>query len=443
MLIRKCFVLGCALWWPAMAAIAAPMGLLDLYQKAKVEDPDFGAAYSSYQGGLKSRDVGRAGLLPSISASVSSTRTRYGLASPTVRWADYDFTARAKTIQLTQTIFDWEKISAYNEASARTAYAEATFAEARADLILRVAQGYFNYLLASDNVDLAEAQKKALAQQRVQAEKLHQSGVGTITDEEETKARHEISEAQLLTAISALDVRRRELAKMVGEAPVAIRRIDGMFEMAMPEPNLLATWLEAGASRNLKVLSQQVNLKVAEEQVSRAQAGHMPSLTLVASSQKSDEPNYFTTADEGKRVGLQLSIPLFEGGRTSALSEQAVYQKEKARNDLESAIRDSQIKVSQAFLGIVNGIAQVKALQQAVKSSETALKGMEVGQRTGFRTNTDVLNAQQQLFSAKRDLQRERYNYLLSRLQLNAAVGTLGDEDVELIDRLVSKATGK
>jgi outer membrane protein len=134
---------------------------------------------------------------------------------------------------------------------------------------------------------------------------------------------------------------------------------------------------------------------------------------------------------------LQLSIPLFEGGRVSALGEQAVFQKERARHELESARRESQIKTGQAFLGVVNGVNQVDALELAVKSSQTALKGMQVGQRTGLRTNTDVLNAQQQLFSVKRDLQRERYNYLLSRMQLAAAVGSLSEQDVELVDRLI------
>lgn len=439
MAIKKYIILGCSLWWPAMVALAAPVGLLELYQKAKMEDPDFGAAYASYRAGLKSRDVALAGLLPSISASVSSTRTNYGLATSTSRWSDYDFTARVKTIQFSQTIFDWEKIAAYNEGATRTLYAEAAFSEAKTDLVLRMAQGYFSYLLAIDNVDLAEAQKQALAQQRVQSGKLYQSGVGTITDVEETKARHEIAVAQLLTAISTLDVRRRELAKMVGVTPAEIRRISGQIALTPPEPVGIESWLETAAQQNLRVLSQRLNLKVAEAQVQRARAGHLPSLSLTASHQKSNDPSYFSTADEGTRIGLQLTIPLFEGGRVSALSEQAVYQKEKARNDLESAVRDSQIKTSQAFLGIVNGIAQVEALQQALKSSETALKGMEVGQRTGLRTNTDVLNAQQQLFSVKRDLQRERYNYLLSRMQLGAAVGALSDEDVELIDRLIGE----
>lgn len=429
--------------WPALSAIAAPFGFLDLYQQAKLEDPDFGAAYSNYQAGMKSVDIGRAGLLPSISANVSLTRNRYGLATTTSALRDYDFTSLTKSIQLTQSIFDWERISAYNESAARTAFAETTFAEAKTDLILRVAQGYFNYLLSYDNLDLAEAQKNTLARQRDQAARLHQSGVGTITDEEETKARHEIAEAQLQAAISALEVRQRELAKMVGVMPKDIRRIEGRVELAAPEPKVLATWLDAGTHQNLKVLSQQVNLKVFEAQVERARAGHLPNLSLVASYQKSSDPNYFSTEVDDKRVGVQLSVPLFEGGKISAQVDQALYQKDKAQHELESAIRDSQVKVSQAYLGVVNGIAQVTALEQAVKSSETALKGMEVAQRTGFRTNTDVLNAQQQLYSVKRDLQRERYNYLLSRLQLNAAVGTLSDDSVAIIDKLVSQATAQ
>jgi len=430
--------------WPALSAIAAPFGFLDLYRQAKVEDPDFGAAYSSYQAGMKNVDVGRAGLLPKVSASMSLTRDRYGIATTTSSLKkDYDFTSFTKSIELTQSIFDWEKISTYSEYAARSAYAEAVFAEAKTDLILRVAQIYFNCLLAYDNLDLAEAQKNALARQREQAERLHLSGVGTITDEEETKARHEIAVAQLQAAAGALEVQLRELAKVVGAIPKEIRRIERKFDLAQPEPKVLANWLDAASHQNLKVISQQMSLKVAEAQTERTRSGHLPNLSLVAIYQQANDPNYYSTEIDDKRVGLQLSIPIFEGGRVSALTEQAVYLQDKAQHELESAIRDSQVKVSQAYLGVVNGIAQVTALEQAVKSSETALKGMEVAQRTGFRTNTDVLNAQQQLYSVKRDLQRERYNYLLSRLQLNAAVGTLGDDSVVTIDKLVSQAAAQ
>lgn len=435
-LIASLFVL-----LPSINVAAAPTGLLDLYLKAKVEDPDFGAASSNYQAGLKNIDIGRAGLLPNVSASLSMTQNRYGIAgTASPKMTDYNFNSVTKSIQLSQSIFDWEKISAYNESAARTTYAEAAYAEAKTDLILRVAQAYFNYLLSYDNLDLANAQKNALARQSEQAAKLHQSGVGTVTDEEETRARHEIAEAQLQSATSALEVRWRELSKMVGLTSKDIRRIDGRFDLAAPEPKILNTWLEAGVQQNLKVLSQRVNLKVAEAQLERSRSGHLPNLSLVASYQQGTDANYFSSKTDDQRLGLQLNIPLYEGGKTSALTEQARYQKDKVAHDLESAIRDSQTKVSQAYLGVVNGIAQVLALEKAVKSSETALKGMEVAQRAGFRTNTDVLNAQQQLYSVKRDLQRERYNYLLSRLQLNAEVGTLSDDSVELIDKLIKES---
>ena len=437
--VKKYLLLGCALCWPVMAALAAPAGLLDLYQLAKAEDPDFAAAYAGYQGALKGREVGRAGLLPSVSASMSVSRVSSSQVVPArgTAWEHFDYIARQKTIQLSQTIFDWDRISAYNEASARALLAEATLAEARTDLVLRLAQGYFGYLLAIDNVDLAEAQKQALAQQREQADKLYQSGVGTITDVEETRAQHQVALAQYFAAISTIDTRRRELAKIVGVAPPDIRRVAGRIELAAPEPAALEPWLATAAQQNLRVLSKRMSLKVAQTQVERTRAGHLPSLSLQASRQIGDEPNNFTSRDASSRIGLQLSSPLFEGGRVSALGEQAVFQKERARHELESALRESQIKTGQAFLGVVNGVNQVAALELAVKSSQTALKGMQVGQRTGLRTNTDVLNAQQQLFSVKRDLQRERYNYLLSRMQLAAAVGTLSEQDVELVDRLI------
>lgn len=428
------------LFWPALSACAAPIGLLDLYHQATTEDPDFNAARYDYLAGLKNREIGLSGLLPNLSASVSETKVSEAVVTPTTKWKQYDFKSRTKTIQLTQTIFDWEKFAAYGESSNRALHAEAVFTEAKIDLALRVTESYFNLLLADDNLALAHAQKHALEQQRVQAEKLLQSGAGTITDVEETKARHQLSEAQLLTATSALDIKRRELAKLIGKMPDELIHVAGSIELASPEPRDLAPWLEAAAKQNPRVLSRQINLKIAESQLSRARAGHLPTLNLIASQSKADAPNYFSTTDDQKRIGLQLNIPIFEGGKVFAVSGQVFNLKEKAQSELESAVRDSQTKIAQSYLGVINGIAQIKALEQAVKSSETALKGMEVGQRTGYRTNTDVLNAQQQLFTARRDLQRERYSYLLNRLQLSGITGTLNEQDIAKIGQVISQA---
>lgn len=430
----------CALLYSGLAAHAAPAGLLELYRHATSEDPDFGAARSAYQAGLKSRDIGLSGLLPSLSANVSETKNRESVATPTTLWKQYDFKTRTKSIQLTQMIFDWEKIAAYGESENRALHAEASFAEAKVDLAQRVTEAYFNLLLADDNLTLARAQREALDLQRIQAEKLLQSGAGTITDVEETKARHQLAEAQLLTATSALDIKRLELAKLVGKVPVELHHITGSIELAYPEPRELTPWLEAAARQNPRVLSQQLNLKISESQLNRSRAGHLPTLNLVASQSKSTAPNYFTTSDDQTRIGLQLNIPLYEGGKVAAVNDQVFHLKEKAQSELESAVRDSQTKATQSYLGVINGIAQINALEQAVKSSATALKGMEVGQRTGFRTNTDVLNAQQQLFTARRDLQRERYSYLLNRLQLSGITGALGEQDIALIDRIISQA---
>ncbi len=434
-------MLTAVLLWPTVPAHAASMGLLELYHQASGEDSDFNAARSAYQAGLKNREIGLAPLLPSLSANISETKIKEGVATPNTRWKQYNFTSRARTIQLTQIIFDWEKFASYGELSNRALHAEAVFSEAKIDLALRITESYFNFLLADDNLALAQAQKQALEQQRIQAEKLQKSGAGTITDVEETKARYQLAEAQFLTATSTVDIKRRELAKLLGKMPGELRHLTGKIELTPPEPNELTPWLEAAARQNPRVLSQQINLKIVESQLDRARAGHMPTVNMIVSQSKGDAPNYFTTTDDQTRIGLQLNVPLFEGGKISAVSGQLFHLKEKAQNELESAVRDSQTKITQSYLGVINGIAQINALEQAVKSSETALKGMEVGQRTGFRTNTDVLNAQQQLYTARRDLQRERYTYLLNRLQLGAITGTLGEQDIRSVDQIISNAT--
>jgi len=414
------------------------LSLVRLYRLALQNDPDFASARASLQAGLQNRALGRAALLPSLSASIESTRNDYGLRTTTAPFTNYEYSSRVKTIRLTQSIFDLERIAAYGEASAKAELAEAVFAEAEKDLVLRVAQAYFNALLAQDNVELAEAQKLAIDAQRNQAEKLFKDRVSTITDVEETRARHQLAEAQHLVAKSTLEVRRRELAKLMGTNEFRLPPQGKSFPLAAPEPPEIDHWLTAAANQNLRVLSRRINLKIADLQIDRARAGHLPSLNLVASKQKGNHPGYSVLEDDATRVGLQLNIPIFEGGRVLAVTEQYIQEREKARQELEAALRDSDIKVSQAFLGVVNGLSQIKALEQAVKSSETVLKGMDIGQKVGLRTTTDVLNAQQQLFTARRDLQRERYTYLINRLTLEAEVGTLDAADVDFIDALLA-----
>ena len=354
-----------------------------------------------------------------------------------VNGKDFAYQPRSLSLRISQPLFDLERWAAYQEGDVRSARAEVVFADARQDLIQRLAGAYFNYFLANDTLELAQAQHAALGSQRVQVENLFKSGIAVLTDVEETKARQQLAQAQELSSQSALELRRKELGKIVGELPPRSLPARAVVPvLTPPEPGVMESWVDVARTQNLKVLAQRLAVDMAGHQLTRSRAPYLPTVSLVASRQRLDNPNYFTDKEATAEVGVQLSMNLFDGGGTTARMRQAVAQREKARQDLESLTRDAEIKASQAYLEIINGINQINALEQAVKSAETTLQGMEIGQKAGLRTNSDVLNAQQQLFSARRDLQKERYGYLINRLALQAAVGTLDEKEVEAIDRL-------
>ena len=212
-------------------------------------------------------------------------------------------------------------------------------------------------------------------------------------------------------------------------------------ELIPPQPATLEPWLEQAKAANLRVLALRLLVTISGYQLDRATASNYPTVSLVASRQQAKEPNYFGASEDTSQIGVQLQMNLFSGGSASAQKRQAESQREKVRQDLEGATRDAEIKTSQAFLEIVNGIATIRALEQAVKSAALAVEGNQAGQRAGLKTNSDVLNSQQQWFSVRRDLQKERFSYLINRLKLQAMVGSVSEADVIALDRLAHAGT--
>jgi outer membrane protein len=427
--------------------MADPPGLLGLYRLSQKQDPDFAAARAALEAGKEHQALGQAELLPKISATLDASAARFEqnisdsqadqrISSTQV--TTHNFTSKVGELRLTQPLFDLDRFAAYGSGKTQTELAGAVFVEAEQKLILRVAEAYFNYLLALDNLDIAKSQKEAVAAQEIQAANMFRIGVATITDVEETKARHQLAEAKEFAARNTLEVNRKELSKIIG--PFSFDKFQSVasFQLTRPVPDDMAAWIEAARKHNLQVQIQRHNVKLAEYQIDRARAGNYPRINLTASFQKGEEPNYFADRDETYKVGVQLSLPMYEGGRVSALNRQAVYRRNQAEHELEASLRTSEILVSKAFWGVVNGIAMITALEQAVKSCEMTVQGMAAGQRAGLRTNTDVLNAQQQLFETHRDLQRERYSYLFNMLSLKASTGSLAEDTIDAIDAMIN-----
>jgi outer membrane protein len=419
---------------------AAASGLADLLPLARENDADYRGARAALEAALTGRAVGLALLRPSISASFewgNSELQREFLngALP----LKYSANSKTVSLNLSQPVIDLEKWASYKEEDARAAYAELRFADSSIEIMVRLSRTYFDALLAEDSLTLAIAQKEALVAQRIDVEHLFKAGMATVTDVEETRARELQAEAGVNEATYALQLRKGELARIVGKLPADGLHPIGRIATALPDPDRLEPWLDAAMEANTKVLSAQKVVEFTGFGAERARAGHYPSLNLIANATRTRDPNYYTSLEDSSAIALRLSIPLYQGGRTTALGDRAAAVRGQAEAELEGARREARLKVTEAFLGVGNTAAKIRALEQSLRSAETALVGLQVGRKTGLRTNTDVLNGQQQVFSVRRDLQKERYNYLLSRIQLKASAGRLTDDDLQAVDRIAQQ----
>ena len=305
-------------------------------------------------------------------------------------------------------------------------------------LILRVAQTYFDVLIAQDSVQLAAAQKTAIAEQLEQAKRNFEVGTATITDTHEAQARFDLIVAQEIAAQSDLEVKRRTLQQLINAVPAELNPLGKAFKLEPPQPAEPGKWVEDAELHNYQIAIAQAAAEIAEKEVDRNRGGHLPTVDLVANySKNSANGGTFGIGSDTRAtsVGVQLNMPLFQGGAIQSKWREAEANSERAKQELVNTRRNVELQTRQAYLGVVSGIAQVQALQQALKSSESLLEASKLGHEVGVRTNLDVLNAQQQLFATRRDLYQAEYNYLLSQLNLQAAVGGLNEEDLGKVNQ--------
>ena len=327
---------------------------------------------------------------------------------------------------------------------------EAQFGQATQDLIVRVAQAYFDVLAAQDNIEFIIANKIAIAEQLAQAKRNFEVGTATITDTNEAQARYDLAVAQEISGQNALEVAVRALQQIIGQLPDQLTPLKAVA-MTVPVPNVMDEWANAARGNNFVVRGNEAVFEIATREIERQRAGHYPNIDVVASTQENTNANLaaITAISSGVRstisqnaIGLQLSLPIFAGGSVLSRTREAVALREKARQDLEASRRAAEFNARQSYLNVTNGLAQVKALEQALVSSETALQSNRVGYEVGVRINIDVLNAQQQVFQTKRDLARARYDTILNGLRLKSAAGSLTENDVELVNALLGFEPG-
>lgn len=430
--------------WLAWASVVPSAGadLMDVYRLAQANDPAFASARYALEAVEQRLPQARAGLLPTVNANGSDGRTHASTSFSNTTPLDRNVRTWNWTVQLTQPLIRVENLYAYGEARALVEQATAQFAQAQQDLILRAAQAYFDVAVAEEGITVADAQVAAMGEQWASAQRGFDAGTTTLTDVHEAKSHLDLARAQRVSALNDLESKRAELEKVIGEMPGPLAKLRPSVVAPNPEPNDVQAWVGQARENHPAVRAQRAALGAADSAVSKNRAAHLPTLDLTASYGANSSsgslvtPDDFSTLAHTRATGVQLNVPLFAGGLTSAKVAEALATRSKAQADLEAAQRQAATDARQAFAGIRNGLAQSEALESAVESGRSAVTGNRRGYQLGLRINLDVLNAEQQLYTSQRDLAKARYDTLLQGLKLKAAAGILGESDVETLNRL-------
>ena len=347
--------------------------------------------------------------------------------------------SNAYNVNLTQPLFRWQNFAQYGQSKLLVMQTEATFAQAGQDLILRVAQAYFDVLVAIENLRAVQANKTAIAQQLEQAKKNFEVGTATITDTYESQSRFDLATAQEIAADNELEVRRYALRVLIGRDPGELSRLKLKAVMEPPQPASMEPWVEAAERDSFVVQAQQAAAEAAGKAVEINRAGHYPTLDVVANYGQNNGPGQSGLGEidtTTRQVGLQLNIPIFQGGAVNSRTREAIARRDAELATLDKEKRNSALGARQSYLGVVNGLAEIRALEAALVSSLSSLESNRLGYEVGVRINIDVLNAENQVYVTRRDLARARFNTLLAQLKLKAAVGSLAETDLEQINTL-------
>jgi outer membrane protein len=410
--------LALALMTALAAAPAAAEDLVQLYRIAREQDATLAAARAAWQAAQEKLPQAEAGLRPQASAGASAnyvvpySRTD---SSPPIYQTNSNWTANA-SVSASQPLYRQQ------------------------DLILRLAQAYFDVLLADDTLQLTRAAKDAFAEQLAQAKRNFEVGTATITDTNEAQARYDQAAANEIAATNDLDIRRRALELIIGQPAPLLKPLSSDPPLVLPDPPSLEAWGQRAEAGNYTLLIARLAADVAALEVDRNQAAYSPTVDLVGAVSATHGAGLsavgisaFDTLNTS--VGVVLNWPLYTGGLYESRTREAYANRDRARQDVEGARRLASQGARALYASVVSGAAQVGAQQQVLRSNETALQSSIIGKDVGVRTQVDVLNAQQNVFVARRDLAKARYDFLVNWLRLKAAVGALDEADLASVNR--------
>jgi outer membrane protein len=420
----------------ACASVQA-QSLVEIHAAARGYDAAYQAAKAQYDATLAKADQSVAAILPTAGLGVSASRTSQEVLPGPERY----YNAQSATLSASQPLYRPANWVGYEQGMKQITLAQAQLRAADQDLIVRISQAYFDVLASQDSLEFVKSQKKAVSEQLAQAKRNFEVGTSTITDSREAQARYDLVVAQELAAENDLRVKSLALDLLVGQTKVAPKPLKAPVELSLlVDPSDVEHWVALAREKNPLVQQADVALEVARLESRKAKAGHLPTLDLTGSySAVNNSGGSSTTLADNRinvaSIGLNLNIPLFAGYSIQNRVKETLALEEKARADLDAAQRGVVQGVRTAFLGVQSGLAQVKALEAAAISSQSALDANKLGYQVGVRINIDVLNAQSQVFDTRAKLSKARYDVLVGGLKLRQASGTLNEEDLQAINR--------
>ena len=432
--------LACAL--AVLAAPARAQSLLELYEAARGYDATWQSARAQYEAAQARAEQARAGLLPTVGLQASATESQF--EQRTTATSNRDFGTRSATLSASQPLYRPSNVATYEQGQRQAQQAQAQLTAASQDLIVRVSQAYFDVLAAQDTLTFVRAQKAAVSEQLAAARRNFEVGTATITDTREAQARYDLVQAQEITAENDLRVRKVALDTLSGKTEAQPLPLAAPVKVPAVQPDDVNAWVGQAEDNSPLITQARLGLDVARLETDKAKAGHKPTLDLTASrnftrNQDGTAATPVSSRTQLTQMGVTFNLPLFAGFSTQNRIRETLALEERAQADLDKARRDVSQSTRTAYFGVVSGTGQVRALEAAEASSQSALDANRLGYQVGVRINIDVLNAQSQLFQTKRDLAVARYNVLLGHLKLRQANGTLKAEDLTPINGLLAR----
>ncbi|MBI4005150.1 MAG: TolC family outer membrane protein [Gammaproteobacteria bacterium] len=411
--------------------------LLQVYTLAETSDPVYKQAQASYRATLEAKPQARSQLLPLINLSANTGVNNQDISTDSTVGAggEVNFGSRGYALDITQPVYHYDRYLALDQADSIIQQARAELDASQQDLLLRVTERYFEVLAAIDNLEFVRAEKNSLNRQLEQAKQRFDVGLIAITDVQEAQAGYDRSVANEIAAENNIDNTREALREITGEYLTALAPLGESMPLVSPEPDKIEAWTEVSQEQNLLIIAAKHQLETARQEIRIQNSGHYPTVDLVANHGFNSTGGRFgQTEIDSTSVGLEINVPLYEGGLVNSQTREARELYDQALERLEQQHRAAQRETREAFLGVISGISQVKALNQTVISSETALQATVAGFEVGTRTAVDVVASERVTLQAKRDYARSRYDYILDSLRLKKAAGTLSPDDLQQIN---------